>query len=238
MGLRTTITKIAKKTVFLIDKFKIEVYNINIFKKNKIKEVTLMKTRWLHAIGGLIAFSSIVIGISRGEFFVTFSITVPIMAWWSIKDSLDKETLRGIELVEMNALQRGIEKGLRRSEIIIIALLIPTFLMIKAGHLMSGVFLGMITLGMMFSAIAGELELEMMERIEKEMMGMDPKQKYPLRELIKDFFSILKGEFSALWHKKRRLVPFLIRMVWVIDAFINTVVFRKSRSALLDYIGL
>jgi len=103
---------------------------------------------------------------------------------------------------------------------------------------MSGVFLGMITLGMMFSAIAGELELEMMERIEKEMMGMDPKQKYPLRELIKDFFSILKGEFSALWHKKRRLVPFLIRMVWVIDAFINTVVFRKSRSALLDYIGL
>lgn len=194
--------------------------------------------RWLHVIGGVIAFSSIVIGIFKGELFLTFSIAVPIMAWWSVKDSLSKETLRKITPVEMNALQRGIEKGLRRSEIIIIALLIPTLLMIIKGHLMSGIFLGMITMGMMFSAIAGELELEIMERIEKEMMGMDPKQKYPLRELTKDFFSALKGEFSALWHKERGVVSFFLRIVWVVDAFINTVVFRKSRSALLDYIGL
>jgi hypothetical protein len=197
-----------------------------------------MKTRWLHAIGGLIAFSSIIIGISRGELFVTFSIAIPIMAWWSAKDSLDKETLRKLDLIEMNALQRGIEKGLRRSEIIVIALLIPTFLMIKAGHLMSGIFLGMITLGMMFSAIAGELELEIMERIERENMGMNPKPKYPLRELTKNFFLFLKVEFSVLWHKKRGVFYFLTRIAWGIDAFIDTVVFRKSRSALLDYLGL
>jgi len=197
-----------------------------------------MKTKWLHIVGALIAFSSIVIGIQMGELFVTFSIAIPIMIWWSVKASLDEKILRKMTPIEMNALQRGTEKGLRREEIIILALLIPSIILTIRGHLMGGLFLGLITGGMACSAIAGGLELEKMERMEREMLSLNPRQKYPLRELTKGFFSTLKREFSALWHRERGAVPFLVRTAWVIDAFIDTVIFRKSRSALLDRIGL
>ena len=68
----------------------------------------------------------------------------------------------------MNGLQRGFKKGMRIKEMFIIALLIPALALI-ATHPMSSIFLGTIIVGMIVSAIANEVELKKMERVEREM---------------------------------------------------------------------
>lgn len=90
------------------------------------------------------------------------------MLLWDAKDSPNEDFLRKLNKAEMNGLQRGFKKGMRIKEMFIIALLIPALALI-AIHPMSSIFLGTIIVGMIVSAIANEVELKKMERVEREM---------------------------------------------------------------------
>ena len=127
-----------------------------------------MKTKWLHIIGGLIALSSISVGMLMRDPFMSLSIAVALMLLWDAKDSPNEDFLRKLNKAEMNGLQRGFKKGMRIKEMFIIALLIPALALI-AIHPMSSIFLGTIIVGMIVSAIANEVELKKMERVEREM---------------------------------------------------------------------
>lgn len=195
-----------------------------------------MKTRWLHIIGGIVALSSIIVGISQESPFVSFSIAVALLIWWDARDSPNEDLLRKLSLREMEGLQRGFEKGMRIKEMFAVALLIPVIVMIPISPLNAG-FLGIITTALILSAIASEIELEKMEIIERETVGTEPKYKLP-RGILTTLFRALKEEFSAFTHRKKGLIRFLKESSLLLYSAIDLLIFRKGRAALVEHLGL
>jgi len=195
-----------------------------------------VKTKWLHIIGGLIALSSISIGLKTRDPFMSFSIAVSIMLWWDAKDSPKREFLRRLSTSEMEGLQRGVEKGVRIKELVIIALIIPAVLMLNM-HLAASLFLFIVIGGMILSAIASEVELEAMERLEREKTGVVVLEvKYTAS--IKRFLLAFGREFLSLFRRERKMSKCLVRFALLIHSFIDISIFRKGRSRIADYIDL
>jgi len=58
-----------------------------------------LKTKWLHIIGGLIALSSISVGMLMRDPFMSLSIAVALMLLWDAKDSPNEDFLRKLNKV-------------------------------------------------------------------------------------------------------------------------------------------